>query len=322
MARVSAATVVSASLLCAGAAGLPHESSPGFCKDPPTGASGRMRKHYCTRCYLDTLAKLTQLNGSDLVIGANDGISFDPANFFGYWNQVSHHKVGWVEPNPLLFKQLAKNVAGIPNKVLLNLAASSTGGGGPLSLICFNSTTVDAVLEGRIADPLMPYGHRITPAFNALCSVSIDAIMEASDVLKGGKPTPTGHAPVIDVVKRLLVVYDVPSKSVTELVEDAGLADVRYLQIDVEGLDNEIIKSLPLGENGFAPDMIMYENHNGLSVAPQLQQHGYHTCCCMDKWGSNIVAVKVNGDTARIPQPAHEVKFMDNTLAHAVFHGQ
>jgi hypothetical protein len=55
--------------------------------------------------------------GSDMVIGANDGISFDPAWFFGYWKRVPQHTITWVEPNPTLYERLAKNTEEIKNKV-------------------------------------------------------------------------------------------------------------------------------------------------------------------------------------------------------------
>jgi len=61
--------------------------------------------------------RMTKSTGSDMVIGANDGISFDPAWFFGYWSKVPQHTITWVEPNPTLFKRLTANTVAIPNKV-------------------------------------------------------------------------------------------------------------------------------------------------------------------------------------------------------------
>lgn len=52
-----------------------------------------------------------------MVIGANDGRSFDPAWEFGYWKKSPHHTIVWVEPNPILFKKLEGNTADIANKV-------------------------------------------------------------------------------------------------------------------------------------------------------------------------------------------------------------
>lgn len=96
---------------------------------------------------------------------------------------------------------------------------------------------------------------------------------------------------------QLQVHHTVVARSPKELILDAGvpLSSIRYLQIDVEGLDNEVIKSLPFGEDDFAPSMILYENHQGYHVKEYLEDRGYFVCCCLKQWGSNIVAVKVPG---------------------------
>ena len=38
----------------------------------------------CSACYLETLGALTHAQGSDLVLGANDGISYDPAWYVSF----------------------------------------------------------------------------------------------------------------------------------------------------------------------------------------------------------------------------------------------
>lgn len=88
-----------------------------------------------------------------------------------------------------------------------------------------------------------------------------------------------------------------PARLPKQLIQDAQVppASIRYLQIDVEGLDNEIIRALPFGEDGFAPTLILYENHQGYDVKSYLEERGYFVCCCLKQWGSNIVAVKVPG---------------------------
>ena len=70
----------------------------------------------------------------------------------------------------------------------------------------------------------------------------------------------------------------------------------QYLQIDVEGMDNAIVQSLPLGEkigeSTFNPRLILFENHAGKRITPWLEDHGYYVCCCFNHNGNNIVAVK------------------------------
>ena len=66
---------------------------------------------------METLAQLIPMEGSDMVIGANDGISFDPAWAANYWKDAVQHRIVWVEPNPWLFGKLSKNTESVPNKV-------------------------------------------------------------------------------------------------------------------------------------------------------------------------------------------------------------
>ena len=59
----------------------------------------------------------------------------------------------------------------------------------------------------------------------------------------------------------------------------------QYLQIDVEGLDNDIVSSLPIGDeiagSIFAPKLILYENKNarGSGSWTFLEERDYHVCC-------------------------------------------
>lgn len=140
-----------------------------------------------------------------MVIGANDGRSFDPAWEFGYWKKSPHHTIVWVEPNPILFKKLEGNTADIANKVppapvnislcaqlwathdlvqvLLNKAVRPlTMTEETLSLICWNTTMVADVLENRMPNPLPKEIGPVKSHWNALCSLDVKNLEQASDV--------------------------------------------------------------------------------------------------------------------------------------------
>jgi hypothetical protein len=177
-----------------------------------------------------------------------------------------------------------------------------------LDLICWNLTMVEAVLAGTMARPWDVRLGEVKPHWTALCSLSLPSIVEASDLKKGDafKALPEGerNAMINEVEARWFVKHTVPALLPEELAAEAGITDLRYLQIDVEGLDNEIVKSLPLGKPNFSPELIMFENHQGFDVKPFLEEKGYYVCCCLRQWGSNIVAVKLNSSLPRLSTEA------------------
>jgi hypothetical protein len=167
-----------------------------------------------------------------------------------------------------------------------------------LSLWCWNLTMVELVLAGTMKRPWDAVLGDVKPHWTALCSMSLPSIVEASDIAKSPEfhalPKSEQIAMIADLESKWFQKHTVPALLPEELAAEAGITDLRYLQIDVEGIDNEVIKSLPLGQPNFSPELIMYENHQGFAVKPFLEAHGYYVCCCLRKWGSNIVAVKIN----------------------------
>ena len=167
-----------------------------------------------------------------------------------------------------------------------------------LSLWCWNLTMVEQVLAGTMARPWNAVLGEVKPHWTALCSMSLPSIVEASDIAKSPEfhalPPSEQRELIADIESKWFIKHTVPARLPGELMAEAGITDLRYLQIDVEGLDNEIVKSLPLGTPNFSPELIMFENHQGFAVKPFLEENGYYVCCCLRKWGSNIVAVKIN----------------------------
>tara|TARA_B110001452_G_scaffold123037_1_gene102029 strand:+ start:859 stop:1236 length:378 start_codon:yes stop_codon:yes gene_type:complete len=85
---------------------------------------------------------------------------------------------------------------------------------------------------------------------------------------------------------RLLITETrVPMLTPTQLVErfvPAG-SPVRYVQIDVEGMDDRVVGALPFGNPSFAPEVIVFEFillglMRTRATTALLQRHGYAVC--------------------------------------------
>jgi len=240
-----------------------------------------------------------------MVLGANDGISYDPAWAYGYWKAVPHHKIVWVEPIPELYRKLKNNTAHIENKLLLNIAVRPNSmEEDELDFVCWDLKMIDNVLLKGVADPIPTIaGSGVKAYWRALCSSTQRALTEASDLYRGKMWSSQPEADkkrIIQDVNQYIIHYRVDALKPADIVSTYNLKNFNYLQIDVEGLDNEIIKSLPLGVDGFYPKMILYENHQGYAMKEFLESHGYHVCCCLQHLGSNIVAVYVGNPNLKL----------------------
>jgi len=247
---------------------------------------------------------LTELDGYDMVIGANDGIAFDPAWFFEYWQNVPKHTVVWVEPIPALFERLTENTKNIKNRQLINKAAKA--GNSPmthLELSCWNLTEIDNSLKTGVS-PFPKEVRKPAEYWRALCGLDVNGLEISANIYETSEYKALSNErkeEVHDEVRRHIVKYRPEAKSPKELIDLVRVKDgtpkkMRYLQIDVEFLDNQIIASLPFDEN-FHPDLILYENHHGDKVQPWLEENGYYWCCCLKQWGSNCVAVHKDTET-------------------------
>lgn len=251
---------------------------------------------------METLGALTHAQGSDLVLGANDGISYDPAWNLDYWKRSPHHTIVWVEPNPTLFNRLSSNTAEIEQKVLLNLAVRPESlSADTFTLYCWNTTMVTEVAAGRMESPLPAEAGLVLEYWNALCSISKSDLIAASNIPhrfnENSVPKDKRPAMVDAIFRDHGVQHTVPALSTKEIIVKAGVTDLNYLQIDVEGLDNDIVRSLPIGDeiggSVFAPKLILYENKQARYSGSWtfLEERDYYVCCCFNHNGNNIVAV-------------------------------
>jgi hypothetical protein len=86
-------------------------------------------------------------------------------------------------------------------------------------------------------------------------------------------------------MRPLITETRVPMLTPTQLVEryvPSG-EPVRYLQIDVEGMDDRVVGALPFGSPNFAPEVVVFEfillgfTRTRAAIA-LLQRHGYAVC--------------------------------------------
>mmetsp|Transcript_63959 Transcript_63959/g.122977 ORF Transcript_63959/g.122977 Transcript_63959/m.122977 type:complete len:377 (+) Transcript_63959:84-1214(+) len=264
------------------------------CTDPPAGTDPMKVCDKCMACYKDSMKALAGGTGSDIVLGANNGKKYDPANWLNYWEDVPQHTKVFVEPVPPIFVELKENMKAIPNALPLNTAVRVPGGPVQLLLFCWDLDMVKKALKTG-ASPLPPEVRQPLEHWEFLCGLDKQKLLESSNVLQ--TPTYNALSPqrktgVLVQVEKFIVQWNVPALTPKEIIDKAGPSNVRYVQIDVEGLDNPIVRALPLGQAGFWPEVVLYENNNGGEVRHIFEDQGYYTCCCVNKWGNNILAVR------------------------------
>eukprot|EP01062_Namystynia_karyoxenos_P004022 TRINITY_DN11426_c0_g1_i8.p1 TRINITY_DN11426_c0_g1~~TRINITY_DN11426_c0_g1_i8.p1 ORF type:complete len:402 (+),score=46.29 TRINITY_DN11426_c0_g1_i8:74-1279(+) len=88
------------------------------------------------------------------------------------------------------------------------------------------------------------------------------------------------------------VQYTVPVRTVEELMTSmrVPLGAVRYVQIDVEGADLAVLRSMPWGDASFQPSAVMWEQRHldpldRARAWALAQQHGYHVCPVCEELG-------------------------------------
>jgi hypothetical protein len=228
--------------------------------------------------------------GAILVIGANEGkLDNDPAFQILSSKQASHlHKI-FVEPVPYLFHQLEKNIQNIPRARAVQVAISNRSG--TLDMYCF------AMDPNRGPPVQWPESLRAKARFNSakrdgrgwwsqICSLSRERLFNVNDM---GRDFANVHdlEPFVTSTKVDVVTLD-------DLLHDVH-QPVRHVQIDVEGLDDVVLRMLPLGlmRNGhtFRPASITFEQSvldtsKVLSACHWLQRRGYSVC----REGQNVVA--------------------------------
>ncbi|CAK0896588.1 unnamed protein product, partial [Prorocentrum cordatum] len=260
----------------------------------------RLRNRACMDRYRQVMIGMAREPGVDVVFGANDGVQFEPAVYIGYWKRVPHHTRVLVEPVPSLFAKLSKNLANLTTApVLINKAVKTAGSSDSLDLYCFDTAMVDDwVLNGRTT---LPEEVRKPEAYwNALCSTEKQQLLDRANILRPlarRKMTPADIKRVLNEVDKFVRLHHVPAASPADIIAevsargDLSAGDIKYVQIDVEGMDKDIMLALPFGKNDFLPKVVLYEGCYQ-EVSEHLNEHGYESCCCVNVYGTNTLAYR------------------------------
>lgn len=207
-----------------------------------------------------------------VVVGAhNGGEANDPAfklttkalGPFEAWEKL------FIEPVPVIYEQLTKNLAGTPASRVKTANMAVTGRSSSpkdfIRLFCWGreSTGNLAQIPGgsQSSDSPLP-----APAWYAqTCSTNPGRFLHPYDmqanVPKGGY----GRMARKDMLSRLPIdEVKVPAASLADILAANGIDQerVQYLQIDVEGGDFDVIRSLPFpGYGGLLnPQVVVYEH--------------------------------------------------------------
>jgi len=254
--------------------------------------------HTCRTIYTAAMQSLFEesnsgMQGSAMVLGAYDGKKFDPATeMFNFWFQTPQLRKVFVEPVPPLFAQLTENTASISNVTLVNQAVRLNDATPTIELFCWDVDQVRRdIRHGNSSWPRKV--QKPKEYWRALCSTDRAEILTRANVPAADLSDERKAASSANL-ERYIVSYTVQASTVAELVSKHALQDARYLQIDVEGLDKMLVKSLPLGVDGFMPKVILYEEEGigDPQLVQYLESRGYSYCCCFWHSGNNAVAVR------------------------------
>jgi FkbM family methyltransferase len=194
------------------------------------------------RRFLEAVAK-DRANVFFIAIGANDAAAGDPVR-----DHVDRH--GWrgvyVEPVPYLFDRLKKNLRDAANVRCERLAISDRRG-----------STIFYSIAPDLSGTLPPY-------YDHLGSFHRNVILS--------------HANLIPDIESRIVEIDVECETVSGLLERTGNPAVDILQVDTEGHDAAILRSIDFGR--FRPPVILYElkhlsREDRRETRQLLQSNGY-----------------------------------------------
>ena len=189
-------------------------------------------------------------------IGANDGVALDPLRLElerRHWNGLM------IEPVPYVFQRLADRYGEHRRIKLVNAAIADLDGNLPFY----------SVREPTAGEQLWPWYH-------ALGSFKKEVVLKH-------------NAFVPDIAERIVEIQ-VPCLSFGTLCAKYGLEQVDLLQIDTEGYDYEIVRSLPFEQH--RPRLIVYEHHHlsaedRIACREFLKQQGY----CSFEFGLDTAAL-------------------------------
>mmetsp|Transcript_88576 Transcript_88576/g.275568 ORF Transcript_88576/g.275568 Transcript_88576/m.275568 type:complete len:289 (-) Transcript_88576:34-900(-) len=224
---------------------------------PRCGSRGRLQR------------VLKKRNTTALIIGAHVGkVYTDPVFDLLGKPAAAHVDKVFVEPMPSLFRELQRNIAGMPRALAVQAAVAQEAGNTTLYCLGLENTTENLTF--------MPAAQRITGTiwWSQICSLSRERLFHPHDV---------GRRRYSVDLRDMVTENVVPAITVEQLLRDHTTSPVRYVQIDVEGMDDVVVRQLPLEAPGFRPALIVFEfmllGEERLEAAVRhLQRHGYSVC--------------------------------------------
>lgn len=255
--------------------------------------------------------------GTALVIGANTGYADghpDPSFGALVSRAADHLDKVFVEPMPPLFRKLVRNLAGVPRARAvraavvwprrLNESAMASADIGPDSADGNESDSEEGTRtmfcvgmeddRGDSGEGGEDAGPTLTPAALAAggsslwlqtCSLDRARLFSKYDMASNG-----------EVPAHLVTQTQVPQMTVNTLLREYVTSPVRFVQIDVEGYDDYVLRQLPLGSERFQPMLIIFEFRlitvsRLLDTLNYLGHFGFGLCIMQDNM--NIAAVNV-----------------------------
>lgn len=160
-----------------------------------------------------------------IIVGAMDGVSHD--NIFDRLKEETNYKAYFIEPIPYYFEKLKENIKQLDNAVAYNLFISD------------NDVSVE-----------MAY---VKPEWIAKDSSFLDG---CSSMIEDGEPL---NRYLKELPKSILETISVSSLTFDKFCEWYDIKDIHYLQIDTEGCDERILKTIDL--NKYKVKELKFENH-------------------------------------------------------------
>jgi FkbM family methyltransferase len=220
----------------------------------------------------------SELNPSALIVGANkgsstgDGATTDPTfnslvsdSRFSHWNKI------FVEPIPSIFAELKKNIikSGAHNAFAVNAAVMRNES--RLTMYCWKLKD-----DGNINyTAFSSLGLEAFSWMAGTCSLNKQRLFSQYDYSFFSKLTS-------DQTKALIQEVDVQGRTFTSIMSSLGMSleSVKYLQIDAEGFDAELLQLLPWDNHLFKPALINFETailstYELSTVSELLTQAGY-----------------------------------------------
>lgn len=232
--------------------------------------------------------------GAAVIIGANTGSTFTDPSFAALNSSTCAHldKV-FVEPIPSLFHALTRNIRQMPGARAVQAAVTDDETARTLPMYCLFDPTGDDVEKPTALTGTSIPQRRQKAWWNQVCTLDATRLIGASAHDLRRDLGVSGAVELSTIVRNV----SVPALTVERLLAEHVHRPVRYVQIDVEGADDRVVRMLPLGQTWkhgtFSPTLITFEwtligRERLTRAVERLAAANYRLC----REGQNVVATK------------------------------